>query len=75
MAAAAAFASGTVYAQRGNEDQRTGTKPSTATQSEPPEKTSQNQGSERKEKSPPKRESKQADCKGPARLCKQDSAR
>lgn len=75
IAAAAALASGTIYAQRSNEDQRSGTKPSTAMQSEQPEKTARDKGAERKETPPPRRESRQADCKGPAQLCKQDSAR
>lgn len=75
IAAAAAFASGAVYAQRSNEDQRSGVKPPAAKQSEQKEKANQSKGSERKEEAPKRRQSKQADCKGPAQLCKQDSAR
>lgn len=74
-AVATAFASGSVYAQRSPEDQRSVTEPSAATQNEQPEKSARDKRPERKETPPPRRGSKQADCKGPAQLCKQDSAR
>lgn len=70
-----ALASGTVHAQSSNENQRSDAKPPAAMQSEKPEKASQSKTPERKEIPPPRRESKQADCKGSAQLCKQDSAR
>lgn len=75
IAAVVALASGTVHAQRSNENQRSGTEPPAETRSEQSEKASQSKTPERKEIPLPRRESKQADCKGSAQLCKQDSAR
>lgn len=75
LAAVVALASGTVHAQRSSENQRSGAEPPATVRSEQPEKASQSKTPERKETPPPRRESKQADCKGPAQLCKQDSAR